>query len=73
MKMHGLQERDTDERPVVRSTSLAVLFGLCILSLPQIRNRFYESFYAVHILLAVTYLGPCFWHGGDTLDSWVYL
>ncbi|KAI1847989.1 hypothetical protein JX266_006102 [Neoarthrinium moseri] len=52
---------------------LAILFGLCILSLPPIRHRFYESFYAVHILLAITYVGLLFWHAGDELDSWAYL
>ncbi|KAF2004643.1 hypothetical protein P154DRAFT_616814 [Amniculicola lignicola CBS 123094] len=52
---------------------LAILFGLCILSLPAIRHRFYESFYASHIVLAITYLGLLFWHSMDTLDSWAYL
>ena len=50
-----------------------MLFGLCVLSLRPLRNRFYESFYAVHILLAVTYLGLLFWHAGDYIDSWAYL
>lgn len=52
---------------------LAILFGLCVLSLPWIRHRFYESFYAAHILLAITYLGLLFWHAANTLDSWAYL
>ncbi|KAK9335245.1 hypothetical protein LIPSTDRAFT_64448 [Lipomyces starkeyi NRRL Y-11557] len=53
--------------------ALAILFGLCVLSLPQIRNQFYESFFAVHICLAVTYIGLCFWHSGNVNDSWAYL
>jgi len=44
-----------------------------VLSLPQIRQRFYESFFAVHILLAITYLGLLFWHAGNVEDSWKYL
>ncbi|KAF6824133.1 ferric reductase, partial [Colletotrichum musicola] len=52
---------------------LAMLFGLCVFSFPQIRRRFYESFYFVHIGLAITYLGLLFWHAGDAEDSWVYL
>jgi predicted ferric reductase len=52
---------------------LAILFGLCVLSLPQIRHRFYESFYAVHIVMAITYLGLLFWHSENLMDSWVYL
>ncbi|KAF2403452.1 hypothetical protein EJ06DRAFT_571662 [Trichodelitschia bisporula] len=52
---------------------LAMLFGLCILSLPPLRNKFYESFYAVHILLAITYLGLLFWHAANVNDSWAYL
>lgn len=50
-----------------------MLFGLCFFSIPQIRRRFYESFYVVHILLAISYLGLLFWHAGDVLDSWAYL
>ncbi|KAF8244418.1 hypothetical protein K440DRAFT_14090 [Wilcoxina mikolae CBS 423.85] len=52
---------------------LAILLGLCIFSLQPIRNRFYESFYLVHILLAITYVGLLFWHANNQLDSWVYL
>src|SRR4051812_24178461 len=50
-----------------------MLFGLCVLSLPQIRRRFYESFYLVHILLATAYLGLLFWHAQNDMDSWAYL
>lgn len=50
-----------------------MLFGLCVFSLPQIRRRFYESFYVGHVLMAITYLGLLFWHAGDAEDSWAYL
>ncbi|KAJ9213742.1 hypothetical protein DTO166G4_4673 [Paecilomyces variotii] len=52
---------------------LAILFGICVLSLPYIRDRFYESFYAAHILLVITYFGLLFWHSANTMDSWSYL
>jgi predicted ferric reductase len=52
---------------------LAFLFAICILSLPSIRNRFYESFYAPHIVLVITYFGLLFWHSGNEMDSWAYL
>ena len=52
---------------------LVMLGLLCILSLEPIRSRFYESFYRVHILLAITYFGLLFWHAGNVLDSWHYL
>ncbi|PVH82906.1 hypothetical protein DL98DRAFT_652887 [Cadophora sp. DSE1049] len=49
------------------------LFLLCILSLPIIRYRIYESFYYSHIVLSISYLGLLFWHAGNILDSWAYL
>jgi len=52
---------------------LAILFGICVLSLPYIRERFYESFYAAHILLVITYFGLLFWHSANWLDCWAYL
>jgi predicted ferric reductase len=52
---------------------LALLFGLCVLSLPLIRKRFYESFYVAHILMAIPFFGLLFWHSDNTLDSWSYL
>ncbi|ORY04196.1 ferric reductase like transmembrane component-domain-containing protein [Clohesyomyces aquaticus] len=52
---------------------LIILFLLCILSLGPIRSRFYEAFYQVHILLAITYFGLLYWHAGNVLDSWTYL
>ncbi|KAK7531506.1 ferric reductase NAD binding domain-containing protein [Phyllosticta citribraziliensis] len=52
---------------------LAMLFGLCVFSIRQVRERFYESFYVGHILLSITYLGLLFWHSGNERDSWAYL
>ncbi|KAK8199205.1 ferric reductase NAD binding domain-containing protein [Phyllosticta capitalensis] len=52
---------------------LAMLFGLCVFSIRQVRQRFYESFYVGHILLSITYLGLLFWHSGNERDSWAYL
>lgn len=52
---------------------MIAMFLLCILSLPMIRHRIYESFYYSHIILAIIYLGLLFWHAGDVLDSWTYL
>lgn len=51
-----------------------ILLGLlCILSLESIRSRFYEAFYQVHILIAISYFGLLFWHAENQLDSWNYL
>ncbi|KAL8828436.1 MAG: hypothetical protein Q9191_002594, partial [Dirinaria sp. TL-2023a] len=52
---------------------LAMLAGITVFSIPFIRNRFYESFYFLHILLYITYIGLCFWHFGREGDSWNYL
>ena len=52
---------------------MAILFGVVVLSLPYVRHRVYERFYYSHIILAVTYLGLCFWHFGQEGDSWAYL
>jgi len=52
---------------------IAILFGLCIFSLPVIHKRAYETLYATHVLMAITYVGLLFWHAGNVLDSWSYL
>lgn len=50
-----------------------MLFALALFSLPWIRHRFYESFYWLHIALAITYVGIMFWRAGLEGDSWDYL
>lgn len=50
-----------------------MLFGLVALSIPYLRHRFYEAFYHLHILLAISYVGLMFWHSGNLGDSWAYL
>ncbi|KAF1982501.1 hypothetical protein K402DRAFT_312645, partial [Aulographum hederae CBS 113979] len=52
---------------------LAMLLGLCMLSLPPLRKWAYETFYYLHVLMAVTYVGLLFWHADNTEDSWSYL
>lgn len=53
--------------------ALVILFGLVLLSVPDTRHRLCEAFYFSYFLLAVTYLGLCFWHYGQEGDSWAYL
>ena len=50
-----------------------MLVGLCVLSLPIIRQRFYNFFYRLHIPLYIAFLGLMFWHADDQMDSWAYL
>lgn len=50
-----------------------MLFGLVILSIPWIRHRLYETFWHLHIILAILYLALMFWHTDQEQDSWVYL
>ena len=52
---------------------LALLFGIVLFSTPWVRHRFYETFYHLHLLMAVTYVGLMFWHAGLEGDSWNYL
>lgn len=42
-------------------------------SIPWIRHHFYETFYWLHWFLGVAYLGLCFWHFAQEVDSWTYL
>lgn len=51
----------------------AMGFGLVILSLPFVRRWAYETFWFLHLLLYITFLGTCFWHFGNEGDSWTYL
>lgn len=50
-----------------------MLFGIVIFSVPYVRARAHSFFYSSHWLLAITYVGLCFWHFGDEGDSWAYL
>jgi predicted ferric reductase len=50
-----------------------MLIGLALLSIPIIRNRFYNFFYRLHIPLYIAFLGTMFWHTGQVKDSWAYL
>lgn len=50
-----------------------MLVGLCVLSVPIIRHRFYNFFYRLHVPLYVAFLGLMFWHAGNEMDSWAYL
>ncbi|KAJ5758451.1 ferric reductase like transmembrane component-domain-containing protein [Penicillium odoratum] len=52
---------------------LGMLVGLCVLSVPIIRHRFYNFFYRVHVPMYVAFLGLMFWHSGNEMDSWAYL
>ncbi|TKX25304.1 ferric/cupric reductase transmembrane component-like protein 1 [Elsinoe australis] len=52
---------------------LGILVGLCVLSIPYIRKRWYNAFYRLHIPFYICYLGLLFWHAADQIDSWSYL
>ena len=52
---------------------LALLIGLAIFSIPWVRHRFYETFWHLHVLMAITYIGLMFWHAGQEQDSWAYM
>ena len=52
---------------------LAILFGIVVFSVPWVRHRFYETFYWLHWVLGAVYLGLCFWHFDQEMDSWTYL
>lgn len=52
---------------------LAILFGIVVFSIPWVRHRFYETFYWLHWVLGAVYLGLCFWHFDQEMDSWTYL
>jgi predicted ferric reductase len=52
---------------------LAPLGWLCIASLPFLRSLAYELFVAMHIPVAVLYVGLLFWHCKNYLTSWDYL
>jgi predicted ferric reductase len=61
---------------VIYGTGIACLVPLgwlCVGSLPIIRSLAYELFVALHIPVAIAYLGLLFWHTHNYLTSWDYL
>ncbi|KAL3426583.1 ferric reductase transmembrane component 7 [Phlyctema vagabunda] len=62
--------------PYVYGTGIAALVPLgwlCIASLPFLRTLAYELFVALHIPVAMLYVGVLFWHCQNYLTSWSYL
>ncbi|KAI8455382.1 ferric reductase like transmembrane component-domain-containing protein, partial [Phakopsora pachyrhizi] len=53
--------------------ALIALTWLCIMSLDPIRNRFYETFYVLHIFAAVVFLVWMYIHLNNLLESWQYM
>ncbi|WRT69878.1 uncharacterized protein IL334_006869 [Kwoniella shivajii] len=53
--------------------ALAPLLVLFIGALPPFRRPFYETFYWIHIVMALFFAGAMFWHGYQTLDSDAYM
>ncbi|KAI9779368.1 MAG: hypothetical protein M1835_004712 [Candelina submexicana] len=53
--------------------SLVPLIWLCVGSLPIIRRKMYELFVALHVPVAIIFLGMLFWHCHNYLTSWNYL
>lgn len=58
---------------VVGIACLVPLLWLCIASLPFLRSWMYELFVALHVPMAVVFLGTLFWHCHNYLTSWHYL
>jgi len=53
--------------------ALVPLIFLCVASLPILRVWMYELFVALHVPVAIVYLGMLFWHCHNYLTSWNYL
>ncbi|KAF2873116.1 metalloreductase-like protein transmembrane component [Massariosphaeria phaeospora] len=53
--------------------ALVPLGFLCVHSLEPIRHRMYELFVALHVPVAIVFLGMMFWHCHNYLTSWHYL
>ncbi|KAH7122375.1 ferric reductase like transmembrane component-domain-containing protein [Dendryphion nanum] len=53
--------------------ALVPLGFLCVHSLPPIRAKMYELFVALHVPVAILFLGMMFWHCHNYLTSWHYL
>ncbi|KAJ4402218.1 hypothetical protein N0V91_007426 [Didymella pomorum] len=57
-------------------TGIAALVPLCFLcthSIAPLRHRMYELFVALHVPVAIVFLGMMFWHCNNYLTSWHYL
>ncbi|KAJ4369239.1 hypothetical protein N0V83_006324 [Neocucurbitaria cava] len=60
----------------IYGTGIAALVPLCILcahSIAPLRHRMYELFVALHVPVAIVFLGMMFWHCNNYLTSWHYL
>ncbi|MCJ1233474.1 hypothetical protein MMC14_001432 [Varicellaria rhodocarpa] len=53
--------------------ALVPLIFLCVHSLPFLRVWMYELFVALHVPVAIVFLGMLFWHCHNYLTSWKYL
>ncbi|KAI9931729.1 hypothetical protein ASPWEDRAFT_25415 [Aspergillus wentii DTO 134E9] len=53
--------------------TIFMLLGLSVFSVPPIRRRMYELFVNLHVILAIAFVGLCFWHAAHEMDSWIYL
>lgn len=63
-------------RPTNGKLGIAALVPLCFLcthSIAPLRHRMYELFVALHVPVAVVFLGMMFWHCNNYLTSWHYL
>ncbi|UPX15984.1 uncharacterized protein EKO05_0006412 [Ascochyta rabiei] len=57
-------------------TGIAAFVPLCFLcthSIAPLRHRMYELFVALHVPVAMVFLGMMFWHCNNYLTSWHYL
>jgi len=60
----------------VYGSGVAALVPLCFLcthSVAPLRHRMYELFIALHVPVAIVFLGMMFWHCNNYLTSWNYL
>ncbi|KAH9874939.1 hypothetical protein J1614_004427 [Plenodomus biglobosus] len=60
----------------VYGSGVAALVPLCFLcahSIAPLRHRMYELFVALHVPVAIVFLGMMFWHCNNYLTSWHYL
>ena len=60
----------------IYGTGIAALVPLCFLcthSIAPLRHRMYELFVALHVPVAIVFLGMMFWHCNNYLTSWHYL